>query len=85
MHTGTGVYKIRAFGSTSPLGTFPLDQARSSIRATLMKAARDQRFDRWLMSKQVSAHAYTTCRRDWLPAVGTLELTDSLPFLALPG
>jgi hypothetical protein len=85
VHTGTGVYKVRAFGPTGPLGTFPLDQARSSIRATLMKSGRDQRFDRWLMSKQVSAHAYTTCRRDWLPAVGTLELTDSLPFLALPG
>jgi hypothetical protein len=85
VHTGTGVYKIRAIGPTGPLGTFPLDQARHSIRATLMKAARDQRFDRWLMSKQVSAHSYTTCRRDWLPAVGTLELTDSLPFLALPG
>jgi hypothetical protein len=83
--TGTGVYKVRALGRADPLGTFPLDQARSSIRATLMKAARDQRFDRWLMSKQVSAHSYTTCRRDWLPAVGTLELTDSLPFLALPG
>jgi hypothetical protein len=85
VHTGTGVYKVRALGPAGPLGTFPLDQSRSSIRATLMKSARDQRFDRWLMSKQVSAHSYTTCRRDWLPAVGTLELTDSLPFLALPG
>ena len=85
VHTGTGVYKIRALGRADRLGTFPLDQARSSIRATLTKAARDQRFDRWLMSKQVSAHAYTICRRDWLPAVGTLELTDSLPCRALPG
>jgi hypothetical protein len=85
VRTGTGIYKVRALGPTSPLGTFPLDQARSSIRATLMKAARDQRFDRWLMAKQVSAHSSTICRRDWMPAVGTLELTDSLPFLALPG
>jgi hypothetical protein len=85
VQTGTGTYKVRALGPTDRLGTFPLDQARSSIRATLMKSARDQRFDRWLMGKQVSAHAHTTCRADWLPAVGTLELTDSLPFLALPG
>jgi hypothetical protein len=85
VQTGTGTYKVRALGPTGPLGTFPIDQARSAIRATLMKSARDQRFERWLMSKQVSAHSYTTCRGDWLPAVGTLELTDSLPFLALPG
>ncbi|MBA2569256.1 MAG: hypothetical protein H0V11_07915, partial [Actinobacteria bacterium] len=85
VQTGTGTYAIRALGATGPLGTFPLDQARSGIGATLMRSARDQRFDRWLMNKQVSAHSSTTCRADWLPAVGTLELTDSLPFLALPG
>ena len=85
VETGTGTYEVRALGPTGPLGTFPLDQARSAIGATLMKSARDQRFDRWLMNKQISAHSYTTCRADRLPAVGTLELTDSLPFLALPG
>ena len=85
IETGTGTYKVRALGPAGPLGTFPLDQARSAIGATLMKSARDQRFDRWLMNKQISAHSYTTCRADRLPAVGTLELTDSLPFLALPG
>jgi hypothetical protein len=85
LKTATGKFKVRALGPVGPLGTFPLDQARSAISATLMKAARDQRFDRWLMAKQVSAHSYTTCRGDWLPAVGTLELLDSLPFLALPG
>jgi hypothetical protein len=85
VETGAGTYKVRPLGATGPLGTFPLDQARSGIGATLMKSARDQRFDRWLMNKQISAHSYTTCRADRLPAVGTLELTDSLPFLALPG
>ena len=85
VQTGTGTYRVRALGPTDALGTFSIAQARSSIRATLMKSARDQRFDRWLMSKQVSAHSLTICRADWLPAVGTLELTDSLPFLALPG
>jgi hypothetical protein len=85
IRTGMGTYEVKALGSTGPLGAFPLDQARSGIRAVLMKTAREERFNRWLMNREVSAHAYTTCRADWLPAVGTLELTESLPFLALAG
>ena len=55
VETGTGTYEVRALGPTGPLGTFPWIR-RSAIGATLMKSARDQRFDRWLMNKQISAH-----------------------------
>ena len=39
--------------------------------------------DNWLMRRESSALAATTCRRDWLPSVGPMELTSELPFLAL--
>jgi hypothetical protein len=35
------------------------------------------------MRREASALAATTCRRDWLPAVGPMELSSELPFLAL--
>jgi hypothetical protein len=77
------MFKVRALGPTGPLGAFPFAQARPAIRAALIDSARDQLFDKWLMRRESSALAWTTCIRDWLPAVGTLELTNSLPFLAL--
>ena len=83
VRTRTGMFKVRALGPTGPLGAFPFAQARPAIRAALIDSARDQLFDKWLMRRESSALAWTTCIRDWLPAVGTLELTNSLPFLAL--
>ena len=40
-------------------------------------------FDNWLMQRESSGLQETTCRRDWLPAVGPLELANQLPFLEL--
>jgi hypothetical protein len=81
--TRSGTIKVRALGPTVPLSAFPFDRARSSIRAALVESIRDHLFDRWLLRRAGSALAWTTCRRDRLPAVGTLELTAELPFLAL--
>ena len=81
--TREGTLKVRAVGPTAPLGAFALDEARSSIRAALVRISQDQVFDNWLMSRETSALQWVTCRRDWLPAVGTLELAGELPFLAL--
>jgi hypothetical protein len=83
MRTRTGVFHVRALGPSGPLGAYPFSLARPAIRAALIDIARDQLFDRWLMRRESSALAWTTCRRDELPAVGTLELTSELPFLAL--
>jgi hypothetical protein len=83
MKTRTGTIAVRVLGPTAPLGAFPLAQARSAIRAALADSTRDHLFDRWLLRREGSALAWTTCRRDRLPAVGTLELTTKLPFLAL--
>jgi hypothetical protein len=81
--TREGTLKVRAVGPTAPLGAFALDAARSSIRAALVRISQDQVFDNWLMSRETSALQWVTCRKDWLPAVGTLELASELPFLAL--
>jgi len=83
LQTLKGRIRVRAAGPTAPLGAFPLASARSSIRAALGKIASDRLFDNWLMNRETGALTGTTCRRDWLPAIGTLELPSSLPFLAL--
>jgi hypothetical protein len=83
LQTREGALRVRALSPTAPLGAFSLSAASGSIRAALVQNARDQVFDEWLMQREASALAFTTCRRDWLPAVGTLELTNQLPFLEL--
>jgi len=83
LHTREGDVKVRAVGATAPLGAFTVDSARSSIRAALVRISQDQVFDSWLMRREAIALQMTTCRKDWLPAVGTLELASELPFLEL--
>jgi hypothetical protein len=83
LRTRTGTFKVRALSATVPLSAFPFSRARPAIRSALIADARDQLFDAWLMRRESRALAWTTCRRDWLPAVGTLELVSELPFLAL--
>ncbi len=75
--------RVRALTPTAPLGAFSLAEASASIRAALVQLAQDQVFDNWLMRRESSALQWTTCRRDWLPSIGTLELTSRLPFLEL--
>ena len=81
--TRDGVIHVRALTPTAPLGAFSLGDAWSSIRAALVQDAQGSVFDNWLMRRESAALQWTTCRKDWLPAVGPLELTTELPFLAL--
>jgi hypothetical protein len=83
LETREGELRVRALTAAAPLGAFSISDARSSIRAALMRISQDEVFDNWLMRRENSALQWSTCRRDWLPAVGPLELTSSLPFLAL--
>jgi hypothetical protein len=85
LNTREGALRVRALGPTAPLGAFSIATARASIRAALVKIAQEQVFDNWLMRREASALSVTTCRRDWLPSIGTLELTSELPFLQLAG
>jgi hypothetical protein len=83
LKTQDGAVKVRPLGPTAPLGAFSIQAATASIRAALVRIAQDGVFDNWLMRRESSALAATTCRRDWLPAVGPMELSSELPFLAL--
>lgn len=83
LQTRNKTVQVRAVSPTAPLGAFTLPEASASIRAALVQIAQDQVFDNWLMRREASALAWTTCRRDWLPSLGTLELTSELPFLKL--
>jgi hypothetical protein len=81
--TSDGELQVRALTATVPLGAFSLADAGSSIRAALVRTAQDSVFDNWITSRENSALQWTTCRKDWLPAPGPLELSSSLPFLTL--
>ena len=83
LQTRDGRLRVRPLGPTAPLGAFSIQAATSAIRAALVRITQDGVFDNWLMQRESAALAATTCRRDWLPAVGPMELTNQLPFLAL--
>ena len=83
LKTQDGDVKVRALGPMAPLGAFSIQAATASIRAALVRIAQDGVFDNWLMRRESASLAGTTCRRDWLPAIGPMELTSELPFLAL--
>jgi hypothetical protein len=76
--------RVRALGEALPLGAFPLSFAHGSIRAALVEAARETRFQTWLTAHETEALRHTTCVRDELPIAASVDLTGLLPFLALP-
>ncbi len=81
--TASGQWKVRPLGPAAPLASFSLAAARPSIRAALQNASRTNAFQSWSAARQRSALKQTACRRDSLPAVGAVDLTSYLPFLAL--
>lgn len=83
LRTREGVFKVRALGAVQPLATFPFGRARAGIYAALMRSARSEAYERWLLRQQQSALDAAICRRDELPVVGTVDLTNQLPFLEL--
>ncbi|MEP6909324.1 MAG: hypothetical protein ABI896_02695 [Actinomycetota bacterium] len=83
LHVRKKTVLVRVLGPTAPLGAFSLSEAGASISAALVRIAQDQVFDNWLMRRESGSLTWTTCRRDWLPSLGTLELTSELPYLEL--
>jgi hypothetical protein len=81
--TREGVFRVRALGEPQPLATFPLARARAGVYAALMRSARAEAYERWLLRRQKSALDAAVCRRDLLPMIGTVDLTNQLPFLEL--
>ena len=80
-----GRYVVRALGDAQPLGSLPLAQVRPSIAAALSLFARRSAFEAWTLGRQTFMLTLATCRRDELPAPGTIRLTGYLPFLSLTG
>jgi hypothetical protein len=81
---GEGKVRVRPLGEELPLGAFPLEFARPSIRAALVESARDTAFQTWLRRHETDALRRTSCARDELPIAASVDLTSLLPFLALP-
>jgi hypothetical protein len=83
IRTREGVFKVRALGRPQPLATFPFARARAGVYAALMRSARAEAYERWLIRQQKSALDGAICRHDALPMIGTVDLTNRLPFLEL--
>jgi hypothetical protein len=76
-------YKVEATGPSMALGAEPLAQARPSIKAAITQIERDDAFRQKVARVETRALRHTACRRDILPALDAVELTDYLPFLGL--
>jgi hypothetical protein len=83
IRTWEGVLSIRALGDVAPLAALPAEKARPAVVRILRASARDDAFHDWTWRRQHAALDELRCVRDRLPAVGAVELTSFLPFLAL--
>jgi hypothetical protein len=83
IRTRDGVFKVRALGKAQPLATFPFARARAGVYAALLRSEREEAYDRWLLRQQKSALDAAICRHDQLPMIGSVDLTNRLPFLEL--
>ncbi len=81
--TADGAYRVSALGEAVPLGALPLAAVRPAVSAALVAFAREDAFQAWLAARETAALRRAICLRDELPAVGAVELTAYLPFLAL--
>jgi len=82
VRTMLGTYEVRAVEPTVPLAALPLEMARVPVSVALKGLARDQSYESWLLSREGALVGLSTCRKDNLPALGVVPLTDYLPFLA---
>jgi hypothetical protein len=85
LHEEKGAYSVQVRGDVQQLGAVPLSVARRSIAAGLHGAAQDDAAIKWSAKQQQLADRETTCRRDQLPQVSSVELSDFAPFLAVRG
>jgi hypothetical protein len=76
--------KVTVLGETAPLGAFPLQQAAPSVRQALVDEAKAAAFEIWLRGRENESLDSLTCSHDQLPQPASVDLTDWLPFLALP-
>ena len=80
-----GTTRVRPLGPPVRLRSVPLVRLRASIRAALIAQAKDARYETWIAGQQGRSFRNAVCWRDQLPSLGTADLTEYLPFLALTG
>ena len=83
IRTWEGAFTVKALGEVTPLAAIPLEQARPAVLRVLRRSARVDAYSNWTWRRQHAALDRLRCVRDRLPAVGAVELTSFLPFLAL--
>ncbi|MGI9111949.1 MAG: hypothetical protein ACR2GT_07105 [Gaiellaceae bacterium] len=83
IRTLAGLIRVRATGETVPLATIPFARARPAVIRALRTAANADAYRSWSQRRQHTSLEELRCVRDRLPAVGGVELSSFLPFLAL--
>jgi hypothetical protein len=85
VHSVEGSFKVKPTGDVRPLGTMPLSVVAPAIRSVLTSFARGAAFDNWRINRQSYSLVNAVCVRDDLPASGSVDLADYLPFLSTTG
>lgn len=85
IHSVEGAFEVVVSGEVRPLGTLPLSTVAPAIKSVLSSFARGAAFDNWRISRQTYTLGFAVCDRDELPAPGSVDLTDYLPFLSATG
>jgi len=83
IRTLEGLVRVRALEDAVPLAAVPFATARPALARALREAAQENAYRTWTTRAQNDALDEIRCIRDRLPAVGAVELTTFLPFLAL--
>ena len=83
MRTTAGRFSVRAIGEAVSLGSLSLAETGPAIRDALVAYARADALEAWNASRQPAALDAATCRLDDLPPVGSVDLTQYLPYLRL--
>jgi hypothetical protein len=83
VRTPGGDFTVRAVGGVTPLASATLEEAAPAIRSALSRVVQDAAYRAWMLKRQTAVRRNGQCVRDDLPAVGIVDLTAYLPFLAL--
>jgi hypothetical protein len=84
VETLLGAYTVRPSGPPVALGSLAAGTVRAAIATSLASFARARAFERWTIGEQRRLLDVATCRVDDLPEPAATDLTQYVPFLAVP-
>jgi hypothetical protein len=76
--------RVTALAETLPLGGVPYAAAAPAIRVALVRELERAGFAVWLRRRENQSRTSLACAHDRVPETAVVDLTDWLPFLALP-